>query len=253
MDMGLQDKVAIVTGAGGAGIGNAIALTLAKEGAHVVTNDMQKDLADQAAEQVKERGVRSLATYADVTSLDSTNAMAKQTLEAFGRIDILVTIPYFNPMSRFMDETEDDWHKTMNITFFGVVNATRSVLPAMIDQKSGSIIGLGSDAGRVGESRMVMYGVAKAAIMNFVKGLSKEVSRFGVRLNVVSPGTTRTPRTESVGMFTPDMEARLTKMYPLRRLGRPDDIADAVVFLASDRASWITGQTLSVSGGYAMV
>jgi 2-hydroxycyclohexanecarboxyl-CoA dehydrogenase len=253
MDMGLQDKVAIVTGAGGAGIGNAIALTLAKEGAHVVTNDIQKDLADQAAEQVKERGVRSLATYADVTSLDSTNDMAKQTLAAFGRIDILVTIPYFNPMTRFMDETEDDWHKTMNITFFGVVNAARSVLPAMIDQKGGSIIGLGSDAGRVGESRMVMYGVAKAAIMNFVKGLSKEVSRFGVRLNVVSPGTTRTPRTESVGMFTPDMEARLTKMYPLRRLGRTDDIADAVVFLASDRASWITGQTLSVSGGYAMV
>ena len=253
MDMGLQDKVAIVTGAGGAGIGNAIALALAKEGAHVVTNDIQKDLADQAAEQVKERGVRSLATYADVTSLDSTNDMAKQTLAAFGRIDILVTIPYFNPMTRFMDETEDDWHKTMNITFFGVVNAARSVLPAMIDQKGGSIIGLGSDAGRVGESRMVMYGVAKAAIMNFVKGLSKEVSRFGVRLNVVSPGTTRTPRTESVGMFTPDMEARLTKMYPLRRLGRTDDIADAVVFLASDRASWITGQTLSVSGGYTMV
>ena len=253
MDMGLQDKVAIVTGAGGAGIGNAIALALAKEGAHVVTNDIQKDLADQAAEQVKERGVRSLATYADVTSLDSTNDMAKQTLAAFGRIDILVTIPYFNPMTRFMDETEDDWHKTMNITFFGVVNAARSVLPAMIDQKGGSIIGLGSDAGRVGESRMVMYGVAKAAIMNFVKGLSKEVSRFGVRLNVVSPGTTRTPRTESVGMFTPDMEARLTKMYPLRRLGRTDDIADTVVFLASDRASWITGQTLSVSGGYAMV
>ena len=253
MDMGLQDKVAIVTGAGGAGIGNAIALALAKEGAHVVTNDIQKDLADQAAEQVKERGVRSLATYADVTSLDSTNDMAKQTLAAFGRIDILVTIPYFNPMTRFMDETEDDWHKTMNITFFGVVNAARSVLPAMIDQNGGSIIGLGSDAGRVGESRMVMYGVAKAAIMNFVKGLSKEVSRFGVRLNVVSPGTTRTPRTESVGMFTPDMEARLTKMYPLRRLGRTDDIADAVVFLASDRASWITGQTLSVSGGYAMV
>jgi 2-hydroxycyclohexanecarboxyl-CoA dehydrogenase len=253
MDMGLQDKVAMVTGAGGGGIGNAIALTLAKEGAHVVTNDMQKDLADQAAEQVKERGVRSLATYADVTSLDSTNIMAQQTLEAFGRIDILVTIPYFNPLTRFMDETEDDWHKTMNITFFGVVNAARSVLPTMIDQKGGSIIGLGSDAGRVGESRMVMYGVAKAAIMNFVKGLSKEVSRFGVRLNVVSPGTTRTPRTESVGMFTPDMEARLTKMYPLRRLGRTDDIADAVVFLASDRASWITGQTLSVSGGYAMV
>jgi 2-hydroxycyclohexanecarboxyl-CoA dehydrogenase len=253
MDMGLQDKVAIVTGAGGAGIGNAIALSLAREGAHVVANDIQKDLADKTAAQVEALGRRSLATYADVSSLDSTNTMAQQTLEALGRIDILVTIPYANPMTRFMEQSEEDWHKVMNITFVGMVNATRSVLPTMIEQKCGSVIGLGSDAGRVGESRMVMYGVAKAAIMNFVKGLSKEISRFGVRLNVVSPGTTRTPRTESVGMFTPEMEARLTKMYPLRRLGRTDDIADAVVFLASDRATWITGQTLSVSGGYAMV
>lgn len=252
MDMGLQGKVAIVTGAGGGGIGNAIALSLAREGAHVVTNDVDRELADKSAEQVKELGVRSLATYADVTSLDSTNDMARQTLDAFGRIDVLVTIPYFNPMTRFMDQTEDDWHRTMNVTFFGVVNATRSVLPTMIEQNSGSIIGLGSDAGRVGESRMVMYGVAKAAVMNFVKGMSKEVSRFGIRFNVVSPGTTRTPRTESVGMFEPEMEARLTKMYPLRRLGEPADIADAVVFLASDRGSWITGQALSVSGGYAM-
>lgn len=252
MDMGLKDKVAIVTGAGGAGIGNAIALALAKEGAHVVTNDLQADLAAVAAEQVQALDVRSLATSADVTQLEQTNDMAQRTLDAFGRIDILVTVPYYNPMKRFMEQTEEDWHKTMNVTFFGVVNAVRSVLPTMIDQGAGSVIGLGSDAGRVGESRMVMYGVAKSSIMNFVKGMSKEVSRFGVRLNVVSPGTTKTPRTESIGMFTPEMEERLTKMYPLRRLGQISDITDAVVFMASDRASWITGQTISVSGGYSM-
>jgi 2-hydroxycyclohexanecarboxyl-CoA dehydrogenase len=253
MDFGLQGKVAIVTGAGGAGIGNTIALTLAREGAHVVTNDIEPGLADQAAEQVRALGVRALATYADVTKLADTNAMAQQTLDTFGRIDVLVTIPYFNPMSRFLDQTEEEWHKIMNITFFGVVNAVRSVLPTMIDQQGGSIIGLGSDAGRIGEPRMVMYGVAKAAIMNFVKGLAKEVSRFGVRLNVISPGTTRTPRTESLGTFTPEREKQLIRLYPLRRLGNVHDIADAVVFMASERASWITGQTLSVSGGYAMV
>ena len=252
MDLGLKDKVAIITGAGGAGIGNAIALTLAREGAHVVTNDVKPELADQSAEQVASLGVRSLATYADVTSLKSTNDMAKQTLDKFGRIDILVTIPYFNPGTMFMDQTEEEWHRIMNLTFFSMANAVRSVLPAMIEQKSGSIIGIGSDAGRVGEPRMVMYGVAKAAVMNFVKGMSKEVSRHGICLNVVSPGTTRTPRTESVGLFTPEMEARLVKLYPLRRLGKRADIADAVVFLASERGNWITGQTLSVSGGYAM-
>ncbi|MBI4192527.1 MAG: SDR family oxidoreductase [Betaproteobacteria bacterium] len=252
MDMGLKDKVAVVTGAGGAGIGNAIALTLAREGAHVVTNDIKRELADKSAEQVEKLGVRSLATYADVTSLASTNDMAKQTLDAFGRIDVLVSIPYFNPGTPFMEQTEEDWHRIMNMTFFSMANAARSVLPAMIEQKGGSIIGIGSDAGRVGEPRMVMYGVAKAAVMNFVKGMSKEVSRHNIRLNVVSPGTTRTPRTESVGLFEPEMEKRITKLYPLRRLGKPADIADAVVFLASDRGSWITGQTLSVSGGYAM-
>ena len=252
MDMGLKDKVAIVTGAGGAGIGNAIALTLAREGAHVVTNDIKRELAEKAAEQVRGLGVRSLATCADVTSLDSTNDMAKQTLAMFGRIDILVSIPYYNPGGTFIEQPADEWHRIMNMTFFSMVNAARSVLPAMIEQKGGSIIGLGSDAGRVGEPNMVMYGAAKAAVMNFVKGLSKEVSRYNIRLNVVSPGATRTPRTESVGLFEPEMEKKISRLYPMRRLGKPADIADAVVFVASERGSWITGQTLSVSGGYAM-
>jgi 2-hydroxycyclohexanecarboxyl-CoA dehydrogenase len=252
MDLGLKGKVAIVTGAGGDGIGNAIALELAKEGANVVTNDIKPELADRAAEQVRELGVGSIATYADVSSLESTNEMAEKTLQEFKRIDILVAIPYFNPVKLFMDMTEEEWHRIINITFFGMVNAARSVLPTMIEQKSGSIIGLGSDAGRVGEPRMVFYGVAKAAAMNFVKGLSKEVSRFGIRLNIVSPGTTRTPRTERLGMFTPEREEKIKKLYPLRRLGKISDITDAVIFMASERSTWITGQTISVSGGYSM-
>ena len=134
--MDLKGKVAIVTGAGGDGIGNAIALELAKEGANVVTNDIKSELADRAAEQIKELGVGSIATYADVASLESTNEMAEKTLQEFKRIDILVAIPYFNPVKLFMDMTEEEWHKIVNITFFGMVNAARSVLPTMIEQKS---------------------------------------------------------------------------------------------------------------------
>ena len=252
MDLGLKGKVAIVTGAGGGGIGNAIALELAQEGADVVTNDINKEAADKAAEQIRALGARALATYADVSKLESTNEMAERALQEFKRIDILVAIPYMNPVKRFIEQTEEEWRGSMDITFFGFVNSVRSVLPAMIEQEGGSIIGLGSDAGRVGEPTMVIYGAAKAAVMNFVKGLSKEVSRYGIRLNVVSPGTTRTARTESLGMFTPERVEKLKKLYPLRRLGEKSDISGAVVYLASDRASWITGQTISVSGGYSM-
>mgnify|MGYP001618170722 CR=1 FL=1 len=250
MDLMLKDKVALVTGAGGGGFGTTICATLASEGAHVVANDIDPSWAERVAGQCRALGVRSIATNADVTNLHHCHEMVHRALEEFARIDILVTIPAYSAGKRFMEQEEAEWHKIMDVTFWGVAYACRSVLPTMVRQNSGSIVCIGSDAGKVGEATMVLYGCAKAAISNLAKGLSKEVSRHGVRVNVVNPGTTKTP----TGMrFVNQVgEDKLKRFYPLGRLGVPQDIANAIVFLASDRASWVTGQTLSVSGGYSM-
>lgn len=251
MDLKLKDKVAIVTGAGGGGFGTGVCLELARGGACVVANDIDRSWADKVAEQVRAIGAKSISTYADVTKLDECKEMVRKTLSEFGRVDILVTVPAYVVMKKFVDESPEEWHKEFDVTFWGVVHAVRAVLDPMLQQRAGSIVCVGSDAGKVGERLHVIYGAAKAAVMNFVKGVAKEVSRDGIRLNVVSPGTSRTPAVLQSGLSASREEA-LAKLYPLGRLGEPQEVVDAIVFLASDRASFITGQTLSVSGGYTM-
>lgn len=243
MDLNLKDKVAIVTGAGGNGIGTNVCLELAREGAHVVTNDIDRSWADKVAKQVSALGVRSMPTYADVTKISDCVDMVNKAFTEFGKVDILVTIPAYMLHKDFAHSTPEELQKQVDVTFWGVVNAAKAVLGTMMKQRNGSIVCMGSDSGKVGPSGETMYASAKAAIMTFASSLSKEIGPYGVRINVVNAALVRSP---SYGAGT---EEAFRANYPLGRLAETQEVAEAILFLASYRASFITGQTLSVNGG----
>jgi 2-hydroxycyclohexanecarboxyl-CoA dehydrogenase len=250
MDLGLRDKVAVVTGAG-SGIGQAIALSLAGEGARVVAADLQGDTAAATATAVKQQGGTALGLALDVTNYAQAQAVVQQVVEQFGRIDVLVNCAGAWRVNLFVDSQPADWTFEVNVCFMGVVHCTRAVLEPMIAQQQGKIVNIASDAGRVGEVRQAVYSGAKAAVIGFSKAVAKEVGRYNIHVNCVCPGFTKTPATSD--RLTPEMEERIVKFYPLRKLGIPEDVAKVVTFLVSDGASHVTGQTLSVSGGYSMV
>ena len=273
MDLGLKDKVAIVTGAG-RGIGRAIALTLAEEGTKVAVNDVFQDRAESVVGEIQGRGGQGLAVVADVTDLDQVQAMVARVVEEWGTVHILVNnagIPargaeemaggFGGPF--FAQQNRGAWDRVMNIITYGILNCSKAVLEPMQNQSWGRIINIISDAGRVGEPRLVTYSMAKAGAAGFARALAKEVGRYRITVNSVSPGTTETEATAALFEAARQSEegrARLEaigRQYPmykgLQRLGLPQDIANAVAFLASERAEWITGQTLSVNGGYAML
>ena len=165
----------------------------------------------------------------------------------------------------FVEKERAEWEKEVQLNLWGMINCTRAVLDGMIARKAGAIVSMGSDAGRMGEFREAVYGACKAGVIALTKSVAREVGRHGIRLNVVCPGMTMPASEEEIGGLsmwaaevnrawgTPEMQARIAKAYPLRRIGTPEDVAPAVLFLASDAASFVTGQTLSVSGGYTMM
>jgi len=276
MDLGLKDRVAIVTGAG-RGIGRQIALTLAGEGAKVAVNDFYEDRAKAVADEIKAAGGQAMGVKADVTNFEEVTAMAKKVVDEWGRVDILCNnagnwgildpgrpggLAGFGGL--FVEMDRAGWDQWININLYGNLNCTRAALDYMINQKYGKIVNTISDAGRVGEPRQTVYSAAKAGTVGFTKALAKEVGRYCINVNCVSPGATYTEATlgrfEDREKMTPEQREReqaVFRVYPLarghQRLGLPSDIANAVTFLASDRAEWITGQVLSVSGGYSMV
>jgi 2-hydroxycyclohexanecarboxyl-CoA dehydrogenase len=250
MDLGLRDKVAITTGAG-SGIGQAIALSLAGEGAHVVAADLKGDTAAATAAEINARGGKATGLALDVTNYAQARAVVQQVVQQWGRVDVLVNCAGAWRINLFVESQPADWAFEMNVCFMGVVNCTRAVLDPMIAQQGGKIVNISSDAGRVGEVRQAVYSGAKAAVLGFSKAVAKEVGRYNIHVNCVCPGYTKTPATAPY--LDPDLEGRMLRLYPLRKLGTPEDVAKVVTFLASDGASHITGQTLSVSGGYSMV
>jgi 2-hydroxycyclohexanecarboxyl-CoA dehydrogenase len=250
MDLGLRDKVAVVTGAG-SGIGEAVALSLAEEGARLIATDLNGEAAEATAAEVNAQGGRALGMALDVTQYDAARAMVQHVIDQYGRLDVLVNCAGAWRVNLFVDSQPDDWAFEVNVCFMGVVNCTRAVLDPMIAQNSGKIVNISSDAGRVGEVRQAVYSGAKAAVIGFSKAVAKEVGRYNVHVNCVCPGFTKTPATTD--RLDPELEARIVRFYPLRKLGVPEDVAKVVSFLASEGASHVTGQTISVSGGYSMV
>lgn len=242
----LDNKIAIVTGAG-QGIGKGIATKMAAEGATVVVTDINEETAQATAAELGGTGL-----VADVTSLDSVRAMVEATIEAHGRIDVLVNNAGWDLVGPFLDSDPTQWQKIMAINLYGVFNTTYTVLPHMAQAGAGAVVNISSDAGRVGSSGEAVYSAAKGGVISFTKTMARESARTGLRINAVCPGPTDTPLFESIGGDNPKLREALTKAIPLRRLGQPEDLANAVAFLASDEAAFITGQTLSVSGGLTM-
>jgi 2-hydroxycyclohexanecarboxyl-CoA dehydrogenase len=249
MAMGrLDSKIAVVTGAG-QGIGRGIAQKLAAEGATVVVTDVNEVSAKETAASL---GSDAVGIVTDVTSRDSVDAMVSLVMNQFGRIDVLVNNAGWDKVGPFVESDPADWDRIIQINLYGVFNTSRAVLPVMAEQGSGSVVNLGSDAGRVGSSDEAVYSAAKGGVIAFTKATAREMARNQVNVNCVCPGPTDTALFASVGGDNPKLREALTKAIPFRRLGQPGDLANAVAFLVSDDANFITGQTVSVSGGLTM-
>jgi 2-hydroxycyclohexanecarboxyl-CoA dehydrogenase len=248
----MSERVALVTGAAG-GIGRAICLDLAADGRAVAASDVQLDGAEETASAVSQAAGRSAAVELDVTSTESVAAGVAAASDALGAIDIVVNNAGWDELRPFLETDERFWDRVIDINFTGCLRVTRQVLPGMVERGFGRVVNVASDAGRVGSSLESVYSGAKGGVISFTKTIAREVARSGVTANAVCPGPTRTPLLE--GMTETGGEKlidSLTRAVPMRRLGEPEDVAAAVAFLASDRAGFITGQTLSVSGGLTM-
>jgi 2-hydroxycyclohexanecarboxyl-CoA dehydrogenase len=242
----LDHKIAIVTGAG-QGIGKAIAERLAADGATVVVTDINEGAAKDTAAAL---GNDSIGLRTDVTDRDSVNGMVTLVVDQFGRIDVLVNNAGWDKAEPFVDSEPETWDRVIQINLYGVLNTSKAVLPIMAAQGSGRVVNLGSDAGRAGSSGEAVYSAAKGGVIAFTKATARELARHQVAINCVCPGPTDTALFASMG--GEKLRDALTKAIPFRRLGQPEDIANAVAFLASDEAAFITGQTVSVSGGLTM-
>jgi 2-hydroxycyclohexanecarboxyl-CoA dehydrogenase len=241
------DRVAIVTGAA-SGIGRATALDLAREGATVVVADIDVPGAEEVTAEIRKSG-QAMAQRVDVTDAAQARSMAAETLKAFGRIDILVSNAGWDRAGPFIETGEDLWDKVIAINYRGHLATTHAVLPSMIERGWGRIVTVASDAGRVGSTGEVVYSGAKGAVIAFTKGLAREVARHGINVNCVAPGLTDTP---FLAGMPEKLMAAIIRSIPLGRVGRPDEVARAIVFFASPDADYITGQTLSVNGGLNM-
>ncbi|MET0152134.1 MAG: glucose 1-dehydrogenase [Candidatus Binatia bacterium] len=244
---GLKDTVALVTGAG-RGIGRAIAERLAAEGAKVAVLDIDEATASATAEAVGGVGVRT-----DVTDGASVRAAVAESERRLGPVTILVNNAGWDKAEPFVKSSEETWDKVLAINLKGPIRMTRAVLDGMIERRRGRIVTVSSDAGRVGSSGEAVYSAAKAGVIGFSKTLARELARYSINVNVVCPGPTNTQLLRDVAPQSPKLIEALTRAVPFGRIGEPHEIAAAVAFLASDDAGFITGQTLSVSGGLTMV
>ena len=244
----LDDKVVIVTGAG-RGIGRGIVEKLAAEGARVVVSDVDEESARDTAEAV---GGGAVGLRADVTSKESVEAMVAEVVERFGRVDVLVNNAGWDKVEPFLKSNESDWERVIAINLYGTLHCCKAVLPVMVEQEYGKVVNIGSDAGRVGSSGEAVYSAAKGGIISFTKTLAREMARYKINVNCICPGPADTPLFAEIGEENPKLKEALQKAIPFRRLALPQDLANAVAFLASDEAEYITGQTLSVSGGLTM-
>jgi 2-hydroxycyclohexanecarboxyl-CoA dehydrogenase len=259
MDLELTGKSVLISG-GASNIGRAITLGFVQEGARVCVADIDQPQAQTLVERHPEQ---IIARRTDVTDTASVQDAIAATLEAFGAIDVLVNCAGWTIDRLFVEKPREEWEKEIAIDVWGFINLTRGVLDHMIERRSGRIVSIGSDAGRIGEWREAVYSGTKASVIAMSKAIAREVGRYGITLNVVCPGfvpgraedsgEASIWRGEQGAQFDEETLAKVAKSYPLRRLGTPEDIVPVVLLLASDRASYVTGQTWSVNGGYTMI
>lgn len=251
----MSNRVALVTG-GAQGIGEGISRTLGAAGFRVAIADLNLDVAQQTAKEIVAAGGQAIAVRIDVTDSASVKAAVEQITADLGPIDIAVNNAGWDDFMKFVDTDEDFWDKILEINFKGALRVNHAVVPGMIERGFGRVINIGSDAGRVGSSLEAVYSGAKGGIIAFTKTLAREVATKGVTVNSVCPGPTDTPAlrkfADQSGQDADKVIGGMTRAVPMKRLALPSDIAAAVAFFASDETSYITGQTLSVSGGLTM-
>jgi 2-hydroxycyclohexanecarboxyl-CoA dehydrogenase len=250
----MSNRVAIVTG-GAQGIGKGIATALAEAGLRVAVTDLNLPAAQQTAKEIRAAGGTAIAVEIDVTRTASVQEAVQAVEAELGPIEVLVNNAGWDDFMPFLKTTEEFWDKILDINFKGALRLVKAVVPGMMERGFGRVINIGSDAGRVGSSLEAVYSGAKGGIIAFTKTLAREVAARGVTANTVCPGPTDTPALRSFAAGSGDAEkviAGMARAVPMKRLGTPEDIGPAVAFLASDGAGFVTGQTLSVSGGLTM-
>ena len=260
MQLGLENKVALVTGSG-SGIGRAIALALGAEGATVAVNDVNEAGIAETLRQLDAAGGRGVAAACDITDLAAVRAAFAEVERTLGRIDVLVNnAALLVNHERFLDTDPEACDREIRVILYGTMNCCRAALPGMIARGSGKVVNIVTDAARVGQERQCSYSAAKGGVIAFTKSIAKEVGRHNVNVNAVSPGATNSPmRREMLRRMqatlgeakVAEREERVKRAYALGRIGEPEDVASAVVFLASEASRHITGQVLSVNGGFA--
>ena len=263
MELGLSGKTAIITG-GGSNIGRAIVHAFSDEGSNIVIAELDPAQGQRVAEEVKaaNSGGRAMVVATDVTNHESVNSMVETATAEFGGVDVLVNNAGWTIDRLFLEKPREEWEREVQVNLWGAINCIHAVLPGMVERQGGSVVCLSSDAGRMGEYREAVYSACKAGVIALSKSIARETGRHGLRLNCVCPGLVVPSEEETISensmwnqmrdVFTPEARERAIRAYPLRRMAQAREIANAVVFLASDAASFITGQTLSVSGGYTM-
>ncbi|MGH2877842.1 MAG: SDR family NAD(P)-dependent oxidoreductase [Solirubrobacteraceae bacterium] len=254
MSTDAPQRTALVTG-GARGIGAAIARGLAEDRMSVAICDIRAELARANARRIVDAGGRALAIEMDVRDPDSVADGVRTVRGELGEVDVLVNVAGWDELKPFVESDEEFWQEVLEVNFKGGLRLTRTLLPSMIERRWGRIVNISSDAGRVGSSLESVYAGAKGAIISFTKTVARETARLGVTANIVCPGPTDTEMLRDVAQAHPDADKvleRLARAVPMKRLGQPEDVAAAVRFFASEATGYITGQTLSVSGGLTM-
>ena len=241
-------QLAVVTGAA-SGIGRATASALAAQGARLIVADINAEAGERAAAELRAAGHEAEFLAVDLTDAASIAAFAETVQRKHGAVDVLVNAAGWGRTAPFWEGTPEFWQQVVALNFVGPMTLTKALLPAMMERARGKIVNVASDAGRVGSLGETVYAAAKGGLIAFTKSLARETARYGIGVNCVCPGPTDTPLMAAV----PDkVKEALIKAIPLRRLGKPEEVADAVLFFAGDGASYCTGQVLSVSGGLTM-
>lgn len=248
----LDGQVAIVTGGAG-GIGSAIARHLAAAGAAVGVLDLDGDAATLTAGTVtRMTGARAFGVSADVADGDAVRAAISEIERRLGPVGVLVNNAGIDRVGPFLESSEDDWDLLLRVNLKGAITCARAVLDGMVAREAGRIVNIASDAGRVGSSGETVYSATKGGVISFTRSLAREVARHGISVNCVCPGPTDTALLDQVAEHSQKLYDSLSRAIPMRRIGTPDDLGPAVTFLAGPGAGYITGQTLSVSGGLTM-
>jgi 3-oxoacyl-[acyl-carrier protein] reductase len=247
--MKFAGKVALVTGAA-RGIGEAIALTLAREGADVVVTDVDLEGAQRVAQEIEGLGRKAKAVQADVSQREAVQRLVSEAVSLFGKVDILVNNAGIIRRGTFLEHEPQDWEKVLSVNLGGTFNCAKEVVPLMIKQGGGKIINISSVVGKMGDiASAPSYGTSKGAINTFTKSLARELAPYGINVNAVAPHAIETDMSRE---WSEEKRRQIVEAIPLKRLGKPEEVAEVVAFLASDGAGFITGQILDVNGGYLM-